>query len=86
MMTFLFDNFRYSVFKNGSNVKIFMRYSSTFKSVEIAYVFTMKFLSHLIYSHDFSRISSNITLDTWIGDKWNSQQLGRKHFPKRCDL
>jgi hypothetical protein len=73
MMTFLSDNFRYSVFKNASNI-------------EIAYAFTMGFLSYLIYSHDFSRISSNITLYTWIDDQCICEQLDRRHFPKRCDL
>jgi hypothetical protein len=84
-MAFLSDNFRYSVFKNGSNVEIFIKNSSTFENVGIAYVFAMGFLSYLIYSHDFSCISSNITLDTWIGNKWNSQQLGRKHFPNAAN-
>jgi hypothetical protein len=87
MMTFLSDNFRYSVFKNKSNnVDISIEDPSTFSHVGIAYVFIMGFLYYLIYSHDFSRISSNITLHAYIGGKWTSERLGRKHFPEHCDL
>jgi hypothetical protein len=87
MMTFLSDNFRYSVFKNGSNVTIIIDDPLTFDHVEIAYVFTMGFLSY------FSRISSNITLrmhtggkHMHIGGEWTYEKLGRKHFPVYCDL
>jgi hypothetical protein len=86
MIAFLSDNFRYSVFNNGSNVKILIEDPATFKNVEIAYVFIMGFLSYLIYSHDFSCISSNITLYGYIYGEWIYEQLDRKHFPKRCDL
>jgi hypothetical protein len=86
IMAFLSDNFRYSVFKNGSNVTISIDDTFTFIYVEIAYVFTMKFLSYFIYSHDFSRISSNITLHRYIHGEWKYEKLGREHFPEYCDL
>jgi hypothetical protein len=97
MMPFLSYNFRYSVFKKGSNVEIFIDALPTFlnldiddpftfENVVIAYVFTMRLLSYLIYSYDFSCISKNITLCTRIGNKLIHEQLGRKHFPEYCDL
>jgi hypothetical protein len=85
IMAFLSDNFRYSVFKKESNVEIFMK-SSIFSHVEIAYVFTIGLLSYLIYSHDFSRISSNITFHMYTCGKWTYEKLDRKHFPEYCDL
>jgi hypothetical protein len=60
-MTFLYYDFSYLVSKGIFHIYI-KGERFIFEEAKEVYVFTMAFISYPIYSHDFSLISSNITL------------------------
>jgi hypothetical protein len=83
-MTSLYYDFNYLVSKKSLCLHIFNM--SIFEEAKEVYVFTMTFVSYPIYSHDFSRISSNITLHKLIKDSTIVKTLSPEDFPNRVKL
>jgi hypothetical protein len=83
MVVFLSYNFSTLLLMENSRAKI-SGCSSMFKSVQTPYVFTIVFLSYPMYSHDFSCFSLNIIFYRLENHIWVEEELGSRHFPRRC--